>query len=117
MIQIIHGECPSKSNCYKITHIAGHASLGKTPKLNAYEKSFYLQCGVYRNKNIGGLFELHLKVFNGSNRSDLDNKLKIILDCLQSCKAIKNDRQCIKIVAEKFVDKISPRIEFKIVEV
>ena len=52
-----------------------------------------------------------------SNQPDLDNSLKGLLDCLQTCKAIANDRYCVKIVANKFIDKQNPRIEFTIVEV
>jgi Holliday junction resolvase RusA-like endonuclease len=56
-------------------------------------------------------------VFYPSQRADLDNSLKIILDCLQKCKAIVNDNKCTKIVANKFLDKKEPRIEFEIKEV
>ena len=121
MKQVIHGSCPSKSNSYKIitkrSQRKTFSSLGKTDKLIEYEKSFFLQCNQYRNKNIKGLFEIHLAVFYSSQRPDLDNCLKIVLDCLQSCKAIKNDRNCIKIIAEKFIDKVNPRIEFEIIEI
>ena len=117
MKQIIYGQVPSKSNCYKIITISGHGSLAKTPDLSRYEKSFYLQCNIYRNKNFKGLFGLKISVFNESQRPDLDNSFKIVLDCLQSCKAITNDRNCVRIEAEKFVDKMNPRIEFEIIEV
>ena len=115
--QVIFGQVPSKSNSYKIITSRGqngkmHGSLAKTDKLKDYEKSFYLQCDKYRNKNIKVLFEIKINVFFPSLRQDLDNCLKIILDCLQSCNAIRNDRDCVKIVAEKFVDKKNPRIEF-----
>lgn len=63
MIQIIKGKIPSKSNSYKIVTIKGHASLAKQAILRAYEKSFYLQCNLYRNKMIKGLFELRLEVY------------------------------------------------------
>ena len=75
-----------------------------------------MQCNLYRNKNIKGLFELEINVYNESQRPDLDNAFKVVLDCLQSCKAISNDRNCVKIVAQKFVDKKNPRIEFEIKE-
>lgn len=117
MKQTIYGQVPSKSNCYKIITTSGHGSLAKTPALKAYEKSFYLQCSVYREKKIKGLFELKIDVLNGSNRPDLDNAMKIVLDCLQSCNAIENDRNCVKIVAQKFVDKVNPRIEFELIEI
>ena len=115
--QVILQQVPSKSNCYKIITLSGHGSLTKTHALKAYEKSFYLQCNHYRNKNIKGLFELHLDVYNSSQRPDLDNSFKVVLDCLQACKAIENDRNCVKIVAQKFVDKVNPRIEFTIKEI
>lgn len=114
---IIYGSIPSKSNQYKIITLAGHGSLAKTSAMKEFEKKFYLQCGAYRNKNISGFFELYADVYFQSNQPDLDNSLKGLLDCLQMCKAIKNDRNCVKIVANKFIDKNNPRIEFTIVEV
>ena len=116
-MQTIYGKCPSKSNCYKVVTIGGHGSLAKREALRTYEKSFYLQCDEYRNKGIKGLFELRLRVFYENQRPDLDNCLKIVLDCLQQCRAIRNDRDCVKIVAEKFIDKESPRIEFELIEI
>ena len=115
--QVILGSIPSKSNQYKIIKKGIHASLGKTDAMYAFEKKFYLQCGAYRNKNIQGFFELYVDVYFQSNQPDLDNSLKGLLDCLQTCKAIKNDRNCVKIVANKFIDRQNPRIEFTIVEV
>ena len=115
--QVILGNAPSKANQYKIITLGGHGSLAKTQALKEYEQKFYLQCGAYRNKNIQGFFELYVDVYFHSNQPDLDNSLKCLLDCLQTCKAIKNDRNCVKIVANKFVDKNNPRIEFTIVEV
>jgi len=115
--QVILGSVPSKSNCYRIITIGGHASLGKTTAMKTYEKNFFLQCGAYRNRNIQGFFELYADVYFQSNQPDLDNSLKGLLDCLQGCKAIKNDRNCVKIVANKFIDKNNPRIEFTLVEV
>lgn len=112
--QTIYGNTPSKSNCYKIVTINGHGSLAKTPSLKKYENDFFIQCNHYRNSNITGYFELYIRVFYPSQRADLDNSLKIVLDCLQRVKAIKNDNKCIKIVAEKYLDKSNPRIEFKI---
>ena len=97
--------------------MSGHGSLAKTDALIKYEKDVYLQCGAYRNKKIKGFFELYIDVYFSSNRPDLDNALKSTLDCLQMCKAITNDRNCVKIVANKFIDRIRPRLEFTIIEV
>lgn len=113
--QTITGTVPSKSNCYRIITLYGHGSLCKTDALKKYEQSFMLQCGKYRDLNIKGLFRLEMNVYYPSNRSDLDNSLKVILDCLQYCKAIANDNKCIHIEADKFVDAANPRLEFKLI--
>lgn len=117
--QVIFGTPPSKSNAYKIITLPGKKgipkySLGKTPSLVRYERDFYLQCNKYRDANIEWHFELIVDVFYPNQRSDLDNSLKIILDCLQKVKAIKNDNRCTKIIINKYLDKINPRIEFLI---
>ena len=113
--QIIYGQPPSKSNCYRVITIRGHGSLGKTTALNDYERKFFMQCSL-RGANINTRFKLKVDVFFKSDQPDLDNAFKIILDCLQSCKAIKNDRLCAEIHARKFIDKINPRVEFEIIE-
>lgn len=114
--QTILGKLPSKSNCYKIVTIGRHASLAKQKVLKDYEKTFYMQCGI-RDLNIEGYFKLNVDVYHENMRPDLDNGFKILLDCLQSCKTIKNDRQCVEIHARKLVDKLNPRIEFTLEEV
>lgn len=111
------GSVPSKSNCYRIVTVGGHGSLAKTQAMKDFEKKFYLQCGAYRNMAIQGFFELYVDVYFQSNQPDLDNSLKGLLDCLQGCNAIRNDRNCVRIVANKFIDKLNPRLEFTLVEV
>jgi Holliday junction resolvase RusA-like endonuclease len=115
--QTITGNVPSKSNCYKIITIAGHSSIAKTPPLKAWENAFYMQCGKYRGLKINTFFEYHCKVFYPSMRTDLDNHCKIVLDAMQRADVITNDNKCVKIVAEKFIDKSNPRIEFKLVTI
>jgi len=114
MRETIYGNTPSKSNCYRI----GHKMLYKTKSLTQYENSFFMQLsGSLRNKMITGYFEIHIDVYYPSGRADLDNSLKIVLDCLQKAKAIKNDNKCCKIIAQRFIDKKEPRIEFNLIEV
>ena len=115
--QTIIGHVPSKSNNYKIVYKAGHPSIDKSDGVKKYEKDFFMQVGKYRNLNISGLFELYIRVYFETRSPDLDNSLKTVLDCLQYTKTIKNDNKCVKIVAEKYVDKMNPRIEFRIVEI
>lgn len=113
-MQVIKGQVPSKSNGYKVIKVNGKGTLCKSNKLKYYEYIFFIQCDKYRNKNIDVPFEIDVKVYYSSQRSDLDNALKIILDCLQNVKAIKNDNKCVKITAYKLIDKLNPRIEFTI---
>ena len=113
--QTIYGQPPSKSNSYKIIFLSGHSKLGKTTAMKDYEQNFFMQCSL-RKKGICKRFKLTVDVYFGSDRPDLDNSLKIILDCLQSCGAIKNDRLCSEIHARKLIDKNNPRIEFKLEE-
>lgn len=115
--QTIMMQVPSKSNSYRIITLGGHASLAKTNALKTFESAFYMQCGKYRNLNIDKHFEFYCKVFYPSMRSDIDNSLKILLDSGQKAKVIKNDNLCVKVVAEKFIDKVNPRVEFKIVTI
>lgn len=110
----IYGQVPSKSNGYKIISIKGHGSLAKSSQLKEYETNFSLQ--YKRHNKILGNFEVEVDVYFRSNASDLDGMFKVFLDCLQKVGAIDNDRYCMKIVARKFVDKLNPRIEFKINE-
>lgn len=150
--QVILGNVPSKSNCYKIiTFRTGkqkpllfsgsdilkmndlikrfrwdelrdmfidgsdnnsHPSLGKTAALKKYENDFFIQANRYRNLNVDEYFEFEIDVYYPTQRSDLDNSLKVVLDCLQKINAIKNDNKCTRIIANKFLDKLNPRIEF-----
>lgn len=115
--QTVFEQVPSKANQYKIINVNGHGSLCKTPALKAFEEKFYWQCGKYRNLNIKSFFEFEARVYYPSMRSDIDNSLKCLLDCLQYTKTITNDNLCVKVTAEKYVDKACPRVEFKIITI
>ena len=114
----ILGNVPSKSNSYKIIlrSFKGKKSysIGKTAKLKRYEQSFLLQCKKHVRDIIEGEFSFEIDVYYDSKRPDLDNSLKIILDCLQTVRMIKNDNKCVHINARKFKDAKNPRIEFSI---
>jgi Holliday junction resolvase RusA-like endonuclease len=106
----VYGQVPSKSNCYKIVDVGGHSSLAKRDKLIAYELQFFRQCPI-RGAQIKKPFKLDMDVYYSSHRPDLDNSLKIVLDCLQTCRAIVNDRECMEIHVRKLIDRQNPRIE------
>jgi Holliday junction resolvase RusA-like endonuclease len=112
MITIL-GQVPSKSNGYKI----GNNRLYKSRELKEYEERFMWQNALAKyksNETIKDKFAIEIFVYFQSNRSDLDNSAKIILDCLQYCKVIDNDRLCHRLTMHKFIDKDNPRIEFEI---
>lgn len=111
----IYGACPSKSNCYKVVHLGEHASLAKKEALIAYEQSFFMQ-NTMRRARIAKRFKFTVDVYYKSDRPDLDNALKILLDCLQLSETIVNDRLCAEIHARKFIDRNNPRVEFSIEE-
>lgn len=101
----IYGQVPSKSNGYRI----GNNWLYKSKPLLQYEESFRLQTLMVHD-TISVEFGINIIVYFQSNRSDLDNAAKVILDCLQNCKIILNDRLCVKMVMIKKIDKVNPRI-------
>ena len=116
----IQGNVPSKSNCYEIVISKGangkyFGKLVKSSKVVKYEENFLWQVGRLRDLNIAKPFKIYIDVYYPSKRSDLDNSFKIILDCLQKVKAIKNDNNVYSIIANKFIDKEKPRVELKIV--
>lgn len=111
MQAVIYGQVPSKSNGYKI----GNNRLYKSKQLLQYEESFRLQTLTIR-ETINVEFGINIIVYFQSNRSDLDNAAKVILDCLQSCGIIANDRLCVRLVMIKKIDKLNPRIELFIYE-
>lgn len=112
---VIHGKIPSKSNCYRVVTLSGHGSIAKTSALKTYERNFYMQC-PQRERQIEGLFVLNADVYHENMRPDLDNAFKVLLDMLQACRVIKNDRQCVEIHARKLVDKQDPRVELTLTE-
>lgn len=112
--QIIYGQPPSKSNSYLIINKGRRKGLAKSKSLTEYEESFCMQCAL-RGQKIRQKFAIEVDIFYKSMQPDLDNSLKIILDCLQKCEAIINDRQCVEIKARKFVDKAKPRVELLLI--
>ena len=115
MVETILGNVPSKSNCYRISTRGKFARLYKTIHLKAYENSFAKQIRHHKGLNITTHFKLFLAVYFPSRRSDIDNSLKVVLDCLEMAKAIKNDNLCYELEVYKRIDKENPRIEFELI--
>ena len=115
-IETIYGQVIGKANNYMVVPCGDGKRLIKNDKIREYERLFANQCKIYRNKRISSRFQMFVYIFNTSDRFDLDNALKTILDCLQYVEAITDDNLCSKIVAEKSIDRRNPRVEFMIVE-
>jgi len=111
--EIIYGQIIAKANHYlAVPGNGGLRRIIKDDTIRKYEQSFSEQCVLYKDKHISERFKLHVTVWHGSIRFDLDNSLKTLLDCLQSVDAIMDDNLCFSIDAEKRLDKNNPRIEF-----
>ena len=116
--EVIHGQIIAKANHYQaVPGKDGTKRIIKDEKIRAYERSFMDQCKVYRNRRISSRFRLFVRVWHSSERFDLDNSLKTLLDCLQMAGAIADDKLCYQIEAEKKIDKYHPRVEFALQEV
>lgn len=117
-VEVIHGQIIAKANHYQaVPGKFGKKRIIKDEVIRAYERSFIKQCKVYRNRRISSRFRLFVRVWHSSERFDLDNSLKTLLDCLQMVNAITDDKLCYQIEAEKHLDKYHPRIEFALLEV
>ena len=117
-VEVIHGQIIAKANHYQaVPGKGGTKRIIKDEIIRAYERSFMEQCKAYRNRRISSRFRLFVRVWHSSERFDLDNSLKTLLDCLQMVNAITDDKLCYQIEAEKHLDKYHPRIEFALLEV
>lgn len=117
-VEIIYGQIIAKANHYQtVPGKGGTKRIIKDEIIRTYERSFMEQCKAYRNRRISSRFRLFVRVWHSSERFDLDNSLKTLLDCLQMVNAITDDKLCYQIEAEKHLDKYQPRIEFAILEV
>lgn len=88
--------------------------MAKSQALKVYEQTFFWH-NPHRDVMIKQPFAIDVDVYFASNRPDLDNSLKIILDCLQQCRTIENDRYCYRIIARKFKDSSNPRTDITII--
>ena len=117
VVEIIYGQVIAKANHYQaVPDKDGGRRIIKDERIRAYERSFMEQCRLYRNRHISNRFKLFARVYHSTERYDLDNSLKTLLDCLQMAGAITDDKLCFRIDAEKFIDRYRPRVEFAIVE-
>lgn len=117
MFEVIAGAIPAKANHYmSVPGGDGGRRIIKDAIMRSYEASFRRQCVIYKDRHISCRFRLYVDVWFVSERSDLDNCLKGLLDLLQDVHAIENDNLCREIIARKHIDPKNPRIRFAIEE-
>lgn len=118
MKEIIHGIVIGKSNHYfAISDSENKCRIVLDEKYKEYKKQFMAQVKIYKDKMIGFPFILYADVFYINDSFDLDNSVKTLLDLLQDCHAITNDKLCLEIHARKHIDKRNPRVEFWVQEI
>lgn len=66
-----------------------------------------------RQRVLGGDVQISIVAYLPDKRRDLDNIIKPALDCLQGA-AYANDRQIVKLFAEKRFDALRPRLEVEV---
>ena len=64
----------------------------------------------YRSKPLKCPIGVDIDFYVPNSRSDLDNLLKGVLDCMSGL-VYEDDRQIIQILTNKWIDKKEPRIE------
>lgn len=114
----IQGDVPSKSNSYKIITLRYRSGrtisrLGKTAKLEDYERAFAYQCKG-KGLHISEPFACEIDVFLGNRQKDLDNAAKCLLDCLTQNDIIKDDVLCVELHLRKHIDRKRPRVNIRL---
>lgn len=118
LYETIFGQIVAKANHYAaVPDRSGGRRIIKDDKIRQYEASFMQQCSLYKERNISTAFRLYVCVYFRSEKYDLDNSLKTLLDCLQYVRAISNDSLCYAIIAEKRIDPVRPRVKFALEEI
>jgi Holliday junction resolvase RusA-like endonuclease len=114
MIYTIYGNLPRKSNSRQIIRNkrTGKVQVIKSAKALKYRQQFILQMREYDYETIEEDIKLKAIIYYQSRRSDLSGEL--LMDLLQDCELIKNDRQVREIHLLGKVDRQKPRVEFEV---
>lgn len=118
--ETIFGKIPSEADSYKVVADGFSASgkkLVKSDRVYAYEHAFMQQCSQYANRLLLGRFRLIVTIYDDTENGSTANALRIVLNCLQSVKAVADQNKCTELVARKIVDVRHPRVEFALQEV
>lgn len=91
----------------------------KSREALTYVQSFDRQIMSWQRAGYVGPVEVKLIMYYRNNRSDLPPELipELIFDCLQKVGVFKNDRQIVRCVMEKRIDKENPRVAWAVREI
>ncbi len=89
----------------------GHMVL--TPEAKQYKHLVGLRCRAAGWKPLADGVEVFVSVYRPRKSGDLDGRLKVMLDALQG-HAYVDDKQVLRIVAERYDDAKRPRVEVRV---
>ena len=98
----LKGEPVSKKNSYKIGKYGG---LYKPEKITEWENDCYTQIREQNVPMLAAKYKIHYMAFLKRDK-DIDNVIVSVNDVLQNAAVIDNDKNIIKIEAEKIVSKM-----------
>lgn len=105
---------PPSANRYWRALGRGHVTRSREAK--AYLEEVGWLCRSLDTQPVAGDVEVEMRVYRPARRRDLDNHLKVALDALQG-HLYHDDKQIVRLVAERYDDKANPRLEVTVREV
>lgn len=91
----------------------GNGATYISQEAREYKQNVALLARVAKAKPFDGNVFVNVRVYRPRQSGDLDNRLKVVLDALQGV-CYHDDKQVVKIIAERFDDPKHPRVEVEI---
>lgn len=85
----------------------------KSPEANAWEHEAGYSIMDHKKYGTTGIV-VTCELYVGRVSSDIDNRIKILLDLLEKQGIVENDKQVMELHVYKFIDHEDPRIEFEV---
>lgn len=107
---------PPSSNRYWRTRVARtragrtYVQTYKSPEARAYQLAVANRALVAGLRPLSGDLALVIRWYRARRAGDTSNRIKLIEDALQGV-LFENDRQIKRVVAERFEDRLNPRVE------
>jgi crossover junction endodeoxyribonuclease RusA len=101
---------PSTNNLYAT--VRGRRVLSREGR--QYKERAAILAVAHGMKPVDGEVVVTLKVYRPRRAGDLDNSIKAVLDSVKGL-AWRDDSQVKRIEAERFEDKVNPRVEMEVI--